>query len=508
MKLSDMSHRADVKELHIAPMIDVSTPEFHHLFRILSKRVILWTAMHVDETLVFTDCVDQHLELATPELHPIICQIGGRTPEYAIKASQMIQDRYGYDEINLNIDCPSNRVSGKRCFGAILMADPHKDTAYAMVEAMAKGVKSTEVSDKVGDVDEDHKLGETTDTTNPHAKSIAISVKTRVGCETPDGICLDTIEHLISFVRNLRQHGCHRFYIHARKCVIGGLSPIQNRIVPPLNYPRVYEVCHEFPDCEFVLNGGIAGLQAAKEVCQGISQAEYDEQQNSTMYHSTNGSCTTPPIGNAPSNLVGCMLGRACMEHPAMFHDVDRFWYGEPSNPCQNRRQVLEQYMVYLEKAYPRRCSDDQDNLVTSRILLSSQPFPFRTTKHCPICHSGCAANNKSENSEQLPLQLMDQRIEQPTKIITRVMDRSFKPILGMFFGLPKSKFYRKELERLSRDTKLRNCGPSYVLKCVLESLPDELLDQHFVLTEDMTNIPVHHAPDQSKNAAKRKRSK
>mmetsp|Transcript_27495 Transcript_27495/g.66778 ORF Transcript_27495/g.66778 Transcript_27495/m.66778 type:complete len:212 (+) Transcript_27495:196-831(+) len=210
-----------------------------------------------------------------------------------------------------------------------------------------------------------------------------------------------------------------------------------------------------------------------------------------------------PPIGKAPPNLVGCMLGRACMEHPAMFHDVDRYWYGEPSNPCQNRRQVLEQYMAYLEKAYPRRCGDDQDELVTSRILLSSQPSPFRVTKKCPICHTGCTTP-KNEN-EQQPLQSMEERLRQPSKIITRVMDRSFKPILGMFFGLPKSKFYRKELERLSRDAKLRNCGPAHVLKCVLESLPDELLDQDFCPTDEMTNIPVHHAPDQSN---KRKRSK
>ncbi|CAJ1942022.1 unnamed protein product [Cylindrotheca closterium] len=503
-----MSHRENVKELHIAPMIDVSTPEFHHLFRILSKRVILWTAMHVDETLVFTDNVDQHLELATPELHPIVCQIGGRTPEYAVKASQMIHERFGYDEINLNIDCPSNRVSGKRCFGAILMADPHKDTAYAMVQAMAKGEQTT-MSNAGGEgnghetEDHDDQIAKDTTSTTPSThpttkrKSIPISVKTRVGCETPDGVCLDTTEHLISFVRNLRQHGCHRFYIHARKVVIGGLSPIQNRIVPPLNYPRVYQLCSEFPDCQFVLNAGISGLQAAKDICQGISQSDYEEHRS--MYHvASNGSCTVPPIGKAPTNLVGCMLGRACMEHPAMFHDVDRYWYGESSNPCQNRRQVLEQYMAYLQKVYPPRCGDDQDDMVTSRILLASQPLPFHITKQCPICHT----NNENQ---QLPVQSLEERHKQPSKIITRVMDRSFKPILGMFFGLPKSKFYRKELERLSRDTKLRNCGPAHVLKRVLESLPDELLDQDFLPTERMTNIPVHHAPDQSN---KRKRSK
>jgi len=241
-----------------------------------------------------------------------------------------------------------------------------------------------------------------------------------------------------------------------------------------------------------VLNGGISGLQAAKEICQGISQSDYDEHQS--MYHqASNGSCTIPPIGKSPPNLVGCMLGRACMEHPAMFHDVDRYWYGEATNPCQNRKRVLEQYMTYLEKAYPPRCGDDQDDLVTSRIQLPSKPIPFRVTKLCPICRFGCSSTIQDA---QLHMQSMEERIQQPIKIITRVMDRSFKPILGMFFGLPKSKLYRKELERLSRDTKIRNCGPAHVLKSVLESLPSELLDQEFCPTEKLTNIPVHHAPD------------
>lgn len=485
-----------MSELFHSSMIDVSLPEFHHLFRILSKRVVLWTAMHVDETLVFTDNPDQHLELASPALHPIICQLGGRTPEYAIKASRMIAERYGYDEINLNIDCPSNRVSGKRCFGAILMADAHKETAYAMVDAMKEGVSSMELREDDGSPDayeyKDSLAEEDAANFQTGKPPIPLSVKTRVGCETPDGICLDTTEHLISFVRNLRQHGCHRFYIHARKCVIGGLSPIQNRIVPPLNYPRVYELCSEFPDCEFILNGGISGLQAARDICQGISQSDYEEHQ-SKYYSSSNGSCTTPPIGKAPPNLVGCMLGRACMEHPAMFHDVDRYWYGEPTNPCQNRRQVLEQYMAYLEKAYPPRCGDGQDDLVTSRIQLTSRPLPFRVTKLCPICRHGCSV---SSVDAQLPMQSIDERLQQPNKMKTCVMDRSFKPVLGMFFGLPKSKFYRQELDRLGRDAKLRNCGPAYILKCVMECLPSELLDQEFCPTEEMSSIPAHHAPD------------
>eukprot|EP00980_Cylindrotheca_fusiformis_P022670 scaffold9548_cov108-Cylindrotheca_fusiformis.AAC.2 len=441
-------------------MLDVSTPEFHHLFRILSKRVILWTAMHVDETLAFTDELDRHLQLASPELHPITIQIGGKSSEYSARACQLIQERYGYDEINFNIDCPSNRVSGKRQFGAILMADSHKDIAYDVIEAMGKST------------------------------TIPISVKTRVGCETPGGNCLDSLEHLVLFIGKLRERGCKRFFIHARKCVIGGLSPIQNRIVPPLNYPRVYQLCKQFPDCEFIINGGIPGLQAAKEICHGIQEMDTKAYEGHAVpcqiCNVGNGSCTTPPLKNSPPNLVGCMLGRACMENPAMFHDIDRYWYGENSNPCQNRRQVLEQYVEYLNRTYPRRCCDTDDDRVTTRIPA---PKVVENKKACPICCENIA------DGKPLKLQSMEERCSQPIKIITRVIDRSLKPILGLFFGMPKSKLFRRECERLSRDAAIRNCGPGYILSQVLERLPSSVLDHDFVKTEDLMDIPVHHGP-------------
>ena len=192
--------------------------------------------MVVDETLVYTDNVDEHLGFDS-RMHPIICQIGGWNPEYAAKATKLVQE-YNYDEINLNVDCPSDRVSGKRLFGAALMKQ--QQTCIDMVKAM-----------------------------HDNATTIPISIKCRIGIDDlQDGI------FLVDFIESLTPY-CQTFYIHARTCWLNGLSPAQNRIVPPLNYPRVYALCRQFPNCNFVLNGGIAGLQQA----QRLAHCNHDERE-------------------------------------------------------------------------------------------------------------------------------------------------------------------------------------------------------------------------------------
>ena len=464
------------KDFHIAPMLDVSTPEFMNLFRILSKRAIIWTEMIVDETIMYSNDLESHLAYS-PHLAPIICQIGGRNPEFCGKATRIVES-YKYDEVNLNIDCPSSRVSGKRKFGAILMKDA--ETANEVVAAM-----------------------------NDNARNVPISVKTRVGIECEDGEILDTMDHLIDFIDDLRKRGCKKFYIHARKCVIGGLTPAQNRLVPPLNYPRVYALCHRFPDCEFIMNGGIPGLAAAKLICDGIQKIisrgknaceELEARDCENEKHKvpceicnvSNGSCTVPPI-IAPSNLTGVMLGRACMENPAMFWDIDKHFYGDSVNPCQTRRDALNQYCEYLETTYPRRCCDN-DQRITSRI-----PAPkvetYAKSGGCPICsciydraeHSNTSQLNESEQPSS----------KAKIKITSRVVDRSLRPILGIFFGLRNSKQFRRECDKLSRDKTIRNCGPGFILRQALLAMPSEMLDQPFTNTEDLvdTDVPLHVGP-------------
>ena len=463
------------KDFHIAPMLDVSTPEFMEFFRILSKRAIIWTEMIVDETIMYSNDVDSHLAYS-PHLAPIICQIGGRNAEYCGKATSIVES-YKYNEVNLNIDCPSSRVSGKRKFGAILMKDA--ETANKVVSAMSN-----------------------------NAKNVPISVKTRVGIECEDGEILDTMEHLIGFIGDLRKRGCRKFYIHARKCVIGGLTPAQNRLVPPLNYPRAYALCHHFPDCEFILNGGIPGLYAAKLICNG-TQTQSSKRVNGneeseiitcvdekhevpcSICNASNGSCTMPPTV-APPNLSGVMLGRACMENPAMFWDIDRYFYGAPENPCQTRRDALGKYCEYLEKAYPRRCCDN-DERITSKI--PAPKVEMLNSNGCKICSS---IYGNQDNSNAI---LMNEEQKSPSdakvKISSRVVDLSLRPILGVFFGLRKSKQFRRECDKLSRDKTIRNCGPGFILRQALLAMPSEMLDQAFTKTEDLSDesVPLHVGP-------------
>lgn len=491
-------------------MLDVSTPEFHHLVRILTKHAILWTEMVVDETIVYTNNLDEHLKIASRDLHPIICQIGGRSAKYCAEATKAVRG-YGYDGINLNVDCPSSRVSGKRQFGAILMSNDHQDTCFDVVRAMrGASFENEEKEARECDLLTLHKNGiHAQEQTPVVSKNIPISVKTRVGIETSDGCCYDDLEYISTFISNLHQHGCNRFVIHARKCVIGGLlTPAQNRLVPPLNYPRFYDLCRRFPTCEFVLNGGIPGLEAAKRLCYGHDEEDCDVQSDHEGVHesnqhavpckicnASNGSCTAPISSKfIPSNLTGCMIGRACIENPSMFWDVDRYFYGMKDNPCQTRREVLEKYCLYLDKTYPRRCCD-VDERMTLRIPAPNIDLP---DWGCSLCQDYCGCRDDddcNDNSGDDEYNYIQSDQERKIKISSRVIDRSLKPILGIFFGLPKSKLFRRECDRLSRDKQIRNCGPGYIVRKAMDAMPQYLLDEDFVRTEDISNVPKHVCP-------------
>ena len=478
------------KSLHIAPMLDVSYREFRYFMRILSKRCVLWTEMVVDETIVHSPDIDEHLSyqencyddenddastihvknetLSSSSIHPIICQIGGINPDYSGIATKCVE-KYGYDEVNLNIDCPSSRVSGKQ-FGAILMKKI--DTALAIVKAMKNNVND-----------------------------IPISVKTRIGIDEHDNL-----EYLVEFIQKLRECGCKRFIIHARKCILGGLSPAQNRIVPPLNYPRVYTLCDHFPDCEFVINGGIPGLKAAKQICYGTNAKRLKNEKNNHLHsvpcslcNASNGSCTISPVV-PPPNLRGCMLGRAVMDNPAMFHDVDRYFYGEAKNPCHNRREVLEKYCRYLEYIYPRRCCDE-DGVMTMKI---PSPNVTKIQDYCELCRNFYQQKDTTIRKDTKYLDIyhrmtknVKRKSKNDMKITSRVIDRSLKPVLGIFFGLPKSKTFRRICDTLSRDMNVRNCGPGFILQLAMSGMPSDILDQEFVKTEDLTeeDVPLHTAP-------------
>lgn len=210
--------------------------------------------------------------------HPVALQLGGSDPAALAQCARLAED-YGYDEINLNVGCPSDRVQGGR-FGACLMAEPA--LVAECVAAMAAAV------------------------------TIPVTVKTRLGIDE-----FDHDAHLHHFVETVGSAGCRTFILHARKAWLKGLSPHENRTVPPLQYERVHHLKSAMPHLEIILNGGLTDLDRARV---------------------------------AGAGLDGVMLGRAVYGSPYCLAGVDAMFYGDP-RPAPSRHAVIEAYGVYAQEA-------------------------------------------------------------------------------------------------------------------------------------------------------------
>jgi tRNA-dihydrouridine synthase A len=205
-------------------MMDWSDRHYRYFMRLVSARAHLYTEMITTGALVHGD-VDRHLAFSEEE-HPLALQLGGSEPhELAICAH--FGEKYGYDEINLNIGCPSERVQ-KGAFGACLMAEP---------QLVAECVSA--ISETV---------------------SLPVTVKHRTGVDD-----INDYEFLRNFVATLAAAGCETFIVHARNAILKGLSPKENREVPPLKYEYVYRLKQDFPQLEIVINGGITSGQQIRE---------------------------------------------------------------------------------------------------------------------------------------------------------------------------------------------------------------------------------------------------
>jgi len=445
------------KELHIAPMLDYSKREFRKLFSILSTRLVVWTDMIVDETIAHSERLDDILEPDRNLHNKQICQIGGNSPELCGKATQVVELIYGYDEINLNIDCPSARVSQGQ-FGAVLMK--HIEKAYSVLESM-------QISSK---------------------KKTPISIKCRIGVDDWDNLAF-----ISNFIERLMPV-CKRFYLHARKCVLDGLlNARQNRSIPPINYPRVYALCRRFPNVDFWINGGIKNLIQAKRISYGSRKPEhfqdYHLQLPCSQCQLPYGSCVVPPFEIVPSNLRGCMMGRVAIENPSIFWDVDRYFYGLERNPCQNRREVLEKYASYLENLYPRRCCD-LDEEITYGIPV---PKIKQLCSFCFICRDAYEIDQQNYNVEddqtgKINCIMMEIQQSNKIKISSRIIGRSLKPIRGLFYGIPKGKELLHACDKVAGDKSIRNCGPGYLLRRVMRHVSAEILDRDFVFSEDTSD--------------------
>jgi tRNA-dihydrouridine synthase A len=256
-------------------MLDWSDRHCRYFWRLLCRNALLYTEMVTTGALLH-GAAERFLDY-DPSEHPVALQLGGSDPQ-ALAACAKLAQHWGYDEVNLNCGCPSDRVQNG-AFGACLMARP------ALVADCIKAMQD--------------------------ACSIRVTVKHRIGIDD-----IDSYEAMASFVETVAATGCDTFIVHARKAWLQGLSPKQNREIPPLRYDDVYRLKRDFPELTIVINGGIDTL----------TQCETHLQQ-----------------------VDGVMLGREAYHNPYLLATVDRDLFGADT-PVPTRAQIAEQMLPYIEQ--------------------------------------------------------------------------------------------------------------------------------------------------------------
>ncbi|OWV10601.1 tRNA dihydrouridine(20/20a) synthase DusA [Fibrobacter sp. UWB5] len=264
------------RRLSIAPMLDCTDRHERYFLRLLSKHILLYSEMVTTNALLHTD-PDQFLRHQEFE-YPAVLQLGGSNPADLAKCSKMVEES-GFQEVNLNCGCPSDRVQNGN-FGACLMKD--KNLVADCFKAMQDAV------------------------------SIPVSIKCRIGVDE-----FDSWEFFRDFIGTIADAGCRVFIVHARKAWLKGLSPKENREVPPLNYDTVHRLKAEMPQLNISINGGIKTLDQTLELLQ---------------------------------DLDGVMVGREAYENPWFLRDADERIFGESKPPRFSlRKELLEAYLPYVE---------------------------------------------------------------------------------------------------------------------------------------------------------------
>ena len=289
--------------LSLAPGLDVTTPQFRALARAMTRRARLWTEM------AHHDAVERrHASTMVLGERAVTAQLGGSSASGLARATEVLVDEYGYDEVNLNCGCPSERVCAKddesRCFGAAMMLNIENTAECA--RRMAEVAGGSKITVK-------HRLGVRFD-------------KTMTKTEATDGY-----DHVVNFVEAIKDAaGVEHFIVHARSAVMGGLSTIANRSVPPLRYDEVFALCDEFGACDFTLNGGVKNLDDAKALLERDG-----------------------------GKLAGVMMGRAFYQNPCMLADVDRVIFGEAAvEPPLTRRSLAKIHGEYVDAEFAKYTPD------------------------------------------------------------------------------------------------------------------------------------------------------
>lgn len=260
--------------LSIAPMMDRTDRHYRYLMRQITRRTLLYTEMITTQAIMYGD---RHKLLDfSPVEKPLVLQLGGDNPSILAECAKIAR-YWGYDAVNLNVGCPSDRVQSGN-FGACLMAQP--ELVAAAVAAMQKVV------------------------------DIPVTVKHRIGIDHRD-----RYEDMYNFVRIVSEAGCRHFSVHARKAWLQGLSPKENRTVPPLRYEDVYRLKQDFPHLFIEINGGILTLEQVRHHLQWVD---------------------------------GVMIGRAAYDRPYIFATVDRDIYGA-TTAIPTRHQIVEAMLPYID---------------------------------------------------------------------------------------------------------------------------------------------------------------
>ena len=260
------------KRLSVAPMIDWTTTDYRYFARLFNPHVYLYTEMISTGALIHGNRA-RHLRFDTIE-HPLVLQLGGADIAEMTQCAEFAQ-QHGYDEVNINVGCPSDRVQHNK-IGACLMAEPK--TVADLVRHMQAAV------------------------------DIPVTVKHRIGIDD-----FDSYEFMLDFVQTVAAAGCTRFIVHARTAWLQGLSPKQNREIPPLRYEDVYRLKQDFPALDIEINGGID---------------------------------TVADIEAHLQHIDGVMIGRAFYHNPYLLAEANSLW----GKPAPKRSDILAQLYPYLEE--------------------------------------------------------------------------------------------------------------------------------------------------------------
>ncbi|MGB1262081.1 MAG: tRNA dihydrouridine(20/20a) synthase DusA [Cognaticolwellia sp.] len=261
-------------KLSIAPMLDWTDRHCRYFYRVMTTKTVLYTEMVTTGAILHGK--GNYLAYNEQE-HPLVLQLGGSNVE-AMTECAKIAEQQGYDEININVGCPSDRVQNGM-FGACLMAEP---------QLVADCVASMQ-----------------------NATNVPVTVKSRIGIDD-----LDSYEFLQQFLSTVSAAGCQHFIIHARKAWLSGLSPKQNRDIPPLDYQRVYQIKRDFPELDISINGGI------KTFAQANEHMEY---------------------------IDGVMIGREVYQNPYMLAEADNaIW--QANSAVKSRQAVISEMVEYTNR--------------------------------------------------------------------------------------------------------------------------------------------------------------